>query len=72
MLTVVTSLQAQQRDVLDFLTHAIHAAALGRSTLTYCLNPLLTMKPLWLPSPLNLYPHSLTKGLKVAKDGMCF
>ncbi|PZU93359.1 MAG: IS66 family transposase [Leptolyngbya sp.] len=29
MLTVVTSLQTQQRDVLDFLTHAIHAARFG-------------------------------------------
>ena len=30
MLTVVTSLQAQQRDVLAFLTQAIHAARLGQ------------------------------------------
>lgn len=30
MLTVVTSLQAQQRDVLDFLTQAIHAARLAQ------------------------------------------
>jgi transposase len=30
MLTVVTSLQAQQRDVLDFLTQAIQAARFGQ------------------------------------------
>lgn len=30
MLTVVTSLQDQQRDVLEFLTQAIHAARLGQ------------------------------------------
>jgi len=30
LLTVVTSLQAQQRDVLEFLTQAIHAARLGQ------------------------------------------
>lgn len=34
MLTVVTSLQAQQRDVLEFLTHAIHAARFGQESPT--------------------------------------
>lgn len=32
MLSVVTSLRSQQRDVLDFLTHAIHAARFGHES----------------------------------------
>lgn len=42
MLTVVTSLQAQQRDVLDFLTQAIHAARFGQELPDLLPRPSLT------------------------------